>query len=183
MPKKSKKLNEEISKDLKNPKEELKIEIINKKKPVVSGDGEETELESLIDEETFDYPLFLRRASPSLRARPISSEPLEIELEDLPSPKQQENDEAPGRGGEYINQKYELYKSANYDVPGYPKTAIQGSQDFSPQSQFAPAFTQSASLTPSDSSAASGYSGQSGERQYYSGLEEQSKKEKKNAMW
>lgn len=129
---------------------------------------------------SFSYP-FLRRAAPTIRIQPITTN-LEIDLEDIqiPTKKEEDNNDQykPTPEKNYsLNQKYELPSGASYDSMTPKQVAAPQpptlTPNFSDQMNAARGFGNQNTPTP-------GYPGQeSSERKYDSGLEQQTQQDKR----
>lgn len=143
---------------------DIKIEVIKEEKPKkIKLDDK---LADLIEEEAIDYPFITRGFSPSLRARPVAVEPLNINLESIQDARPVETETTQKASSQYISQQYELYKTTNYDIPNYPKQITSGPNQVN--------------LKPSDAIASPGYPSQE-DKKYQSKLEQETKK--KEVEW
>jgi len=177
-PSKGKKIKIQLEKETKV--QEKKAEVIEKKQAEPSEEIEDEFLEEddMIESApaSFNYP-FLRRI-PTIRIQPIATN-LEIELDDIPVAKKEENNvdqykPAPEKNYS-LNQKYELPGGASYDsltpkqITSTPPPTL--TPNFSDQMNAGRGFGNQNAETP-------GYPGQeSNERKYDSGLEQQTRSE------
>lgn len=154
-----------------------KIEIIEKE-PEEEDDDEEESESILLNQgtsSTFRYPL-MRTVVPTIRIQPITA-PLEIELSDEPTKKEEDKNDlykpAQLDKNYSLNQKYELPGGSAYEA-GTPKQ-VAAPVSSSLIANFQDSVSQQRGFGNQNTST-SGYPGQeSSERKYDSGLEQQTR--------